>query len=453
MRKRILTGLLLTLALLKMPAPGYAQENGQEQQTDLWLDQLRPSAAPTAKSTPDVDVNLQWYQQQIKEHPEQAALHYQLGLLHQQARRWPEAEAAFQAALKINPRLYPVIYQLAQVLLERDQPEAALKLVNQALKTWRVDPNLYHAKGLAHWRLKQEAWARSAFHQALVLDANHPAAQSLAALSQTIDLPIERPSGSEAEAQLAKARSLFMQKNSTQALARIDRLLAEKPNFAPAYELLAQISEAGGRNAEGANWREQLQLLDPCYGENPWLLGRYYYWTGYTTPALELLSRQSQCRPVAAASLLQAQILLQRRQTEQAVSLLQDSVRRWPQQAALQAMLAEAYLAQNQPAQAQTIVNKLLAFKPVPPEAHYVQGQLHLRAGRTGSAVSSLKQALSLSSRPEYRKALALAYVQAGMNKQAITELQLYLKQRPTETQALQPLITQLSQQKGRGRF
>ncbi len=452
MRKLLVSAGLLFLAQSFSPAVVQAEE------THFWLDHLKsiaePEASPDANPSDKThaDTRLLWYQQQILQHPQQVALHIQLGQLHQSAQRWQEAASAYEQALKINPRLYPVVVQLATVKLELNEPAAALKLLDAAISQWRVNPDLYYVKGLAHQAQKQTAAARHAFGLALLLDPKHLAKEALAALSPAHENTQAVP-GLKPEAQLVKAQNLFNQKQYVQVQNQLQLVLNERPDFGPAYDLFARSYEASNQNAAGANWREQLQLLESCYGENPWLLGRYFYWSGYTQQASELLERQNSCRPVAAASLLQAQLFMQRHQYDQAISLLQDSLKRWPQNTALQAVQAEAHLALNQTSQAQNLINKLLALKAVPPEAYFVQGQLHLNAGRTGAAVIALKQALSLSNRPEYRKALALAYAQAGMGKLAITELQQYLKQRPAESASLQPLIAQLNQQQKRGRY
>ncbi|MFL5588082.1 MAG: tetratricopeptide repeat protein [Ktedonobacteraceae bacterium] len=87
-------------------------------------------------------------------------------------KRYEEALAAFEQALRLDPNLASAYYNKGKALLDLNRPEEALAAFEQAL---RLDPNLtsaYHGKGAALWELKRPEEALAAFEQALRLDPN-----------------------------------------------------------------------------------------------------------------------------------------------------------------------------------------------------------------------------------------------------------------------------------------
>ena len=440
MSKRL--SLLAAILSAAFWSPAMAQ---QPETSSKWLEFLDPANRPSAPATPSSDPRLAWYQEQVRRFPTQAALHFQLALLHHQSGNSDAAEAAYREALRLDPRLSEAAYNLAALLLPARPKEAQAVLV-QAISHWNVDADLHYAAGLALEGLGQSAQAQAAYARALSLQPKHLAAKRLEALGP----PLAEPSPQSLQTQ---AEALLKAGKSTEGQAKLQALIMQHPAHVSAYDLLARQLEASGRNREAASWREQLQSLNPCYGESPYFLGRYYFWAGFGDKAIAQLETQQTCRPMPAAAQLLAQIQRGRQQPTLAQRTLEQACATWPTDPGLRASLAAVYLELGRMGDARAQLSKLMQIKPVPAEAQFVQGQLHLAAGQTEQALHSLRQALALNQRPEYRLTLALAYVQAGMGDQAFAELQTYLKSRPGEAQSLQALLKRIQALPKRGRF
>ena len=436
MMKRLFTPFLAAIAILQaLAAPVLA--------ADPWLDGLSPHTGPEPSATPTAEPadQRQWYLEQIRRFPDQAALHYQLGSLQFQAGELDTAAASFATALRLEPGLRPASRRLALLELSRRQPEAARQVLEKALGVWGVDPELYYLLGLSYQQLEQPERALAAFERAVLLVPGHPALAYRDTLRRK--LPGIRPP--EPGPVHTKVQQLLKQKKASEAIQALQTLLVERPDDKAAYAELASALETAGQFAPAAGWREQLFALDPCAGDNAARLGRWLLWSGYLDRASALLQHQLECRPVPDAARWLGQLYRQRQDWEMALAHYSSFLKRWPDDPELLSGQAMSRLSEAGAA--------LKRIKSPGPEALYVRSQLALQSGQPAAAIKDLKQAAATSNRPEYHKALALAYLQAGLGEPAAKELGIYLKQRPAEAAALQPLFQRIKELPHRGRF
>ena len=72
--------------------------------------------------------------------PERSRVHYNLGLLLQSLERQPEAEAALQRALELEPESLEYLYALADHYVKRGEPARALPLAERMITAHPEEP-------------------------------------------------------------------------------------------------------------------------------------------------------------------------------------------------------------------------------------------------------------------------------------------------------------------------
>jgi predicted Zn-dependent protease len=177
-----------------------------------------------------------------------------------------------------------------------------------------------------------------------------------------------------------------------------------------------------------------------------------YVRSGQTAPAQALLSQQAACRPIAEASLLQAQ--LAHAEPERAAELYQTARQRWPQSAPVWAAYAQWELAQGRTDSATKAAAQAFKLNPGNPEVRLLQAQLALLQGQPEQGLKLLAGLTQLASHPDYQRQYLLALVQTGQYQQALPALEAHLKRHPSERKAWEPvrqqMLAALKQRKGR---
>ena len=72
--------------------------------------------------------------------PERSRVHYNLGLLLQSLERQPEAEAALQRAIELEPESLEYLYALADHYVKRGEPARALPLAERMITAHPEEP-------------------------------------------------------------------------------------------------------------------------------------------------------------------------------------------------------------------------------------------------------------------------------------------------------------------------
>jgi predicted O-linked N-acetylglucosamine transferase (SPINDLY family) len=232
------------------------------------------------------------------------ALHF-LGVLAYQGGRHEEAERLIRRALALNAANAPAHNNLGNVLLARGAPGPAVAAFLDALALDGDYADAYINLGSALAAQGRSARAVACYRRALALAPDAPAAQSgLARALQLREKP-EAASGDAipgaAQAEVDRANALVEQGRAEDAIAGYRRALAAAPDFAAAYVNLGNVLGAAGRVAEAAACFRKALVLDPDLAEASYNLGTLL---------------QAEARPQEAAACFERAIALRPRFAE-----------------------------------------------------------------------------------------------------------------------------------------
>ena len=163
----------------------------------------------------------------------------QLALAQAEQGQIDEAAATLQTAAQQNPDLQSVLERnLAQIYVQADQNEAAVKTLKPLLETNPQDASLYLLYGSALGRTGAYDEALAALDEALKLDPqNQQAAQTRQFVAQTQRLAagVDTPPGSEAASVLRQGLTALERNNAAAAQAAFDRAAELSPGGLPSF--------------------------------------------------------------------------------------------------------------------------------------------------------------------------------------------------------------------------
>ncbi len=144
------------------------------------------------------------YEQAIRLNPNHATAYYNKGNALFNIKRYEEAIAAYEQAIRLNPNHATAYYNKGMALFDLKRYEEAIATYEQAI---RLNPNhadAYHNKGNALFNLKRYEEAIAAYEQAIRLNPNHADAYHNKGLALK-----QLGKSREAEQAYAKARQLW----------------------------------------------------------------------------------------------------------------------------------------------------------------------------------------------------------------------------------------------------
>jgi predicted O-linked N-acetylglucosamine transferase (SPINDLY family) len=187
------------------------------------------------------------------------ALHL-LGLLAGQARRWDEAIASYQEALRLRPDFAEVHNSLGRLLFEQGRPAEALPSFQEAVHLCPDFPEAHANLGDAFHLLGRWQEAEASYRTALRLRPNSlPAHNNLGALltaqgqfaqSEALFRDAVRRWPESAEAHYNLGIALAAQQKPDEALACYEQVLRLQPDYAEALNNTAIIYKKQGRAEE-----------------------------------------------------------------------------------------------------------------------------------------------------------------------------------------------------------
>ncbi|GAB4181554.1 MAG: hypothetical protein Tsb002_01600 [Wenzhouxiangellaceae bacterium] len=371
------------------------------------------------------------YERMLADEPENHEVLFMMALCRQRQDQLPEASELLEKALLSNPRQALYHYSLGSVRLRRGQLQSALSAYGKATE---LNPNYAEAYvGQGYTQLIQGRYgeAESALRAALRADPRIPTAhvhlgvslleqgrhdEALQVLQEGAELNPD-----DAYTQTHLGRAFYQQRHYPFAAQCFRNALKQFADQAPLWLWLGQALVELGEDEEALQaLRKSLDLgqetPEALYG-----LARLYLRNGQPEPALNMLQRVLRLSPQAQeVRLLAARTLRQLQRYEEALELLQpiadnDTARKMlvrlhldrfdveqahAQLAALnlsgvddldvQLMRAEMALLQEQYAEADSLLQPILAAESVPPMALLLDVQRRYRQGDAGGALSQL---------------------------------------------------------------
>jgi Flp pilus assembly protein TadD/peroxiredoxin len=204
-----------------------------------------------------------------------ASVLYRLGTLLAKTGQIPEARAAFEGALTLDPSLSEAHNDLGALVAQSGDLDGAIARFRQALAATPDYPDALNNLGYALLLSGKEAEARPLYERALALQADFPEALNNLGLllGRAGDLDgaerhfrqaLERRAD-YGDAANNLALVLVARGQGTQAVALLEDLLSRTPAFENAYITIARIHLNAGRTADGLRAVERLLQQNPTH--------------------------------------------------------------------------------------------------------------------------------------------------------------------------------------------
>jgi TolB-like protein/DNA-binding winged helix-turn-helix (wHTH) protein/cytochrome c-type biogenesis protein CcmH/NrfG len=228
-----------------------------------------------------------------------------------------------------------------------------------------------------------------------------------------------------------------------QAIVESERAIALDPNLADNYGMQAELLNAAGRPAEALRAAEQALHLNPHYPGYLLQLGSAYRWTGRYADAIAVFKQLLVRNPnfLAAYSVLASSYLGQwASQLEQDPQTLERALAAAQRAVALNdsypwghGFLGVVYVAQKQYEPAIAEMERAVALDPNDAGVNAVLAEILSRAGKAKEAVRMVEQALRLKASVPgaHLASVGIAYALAGQYKETIAPVKQFLARYP----------------------
>lgn len=359
-----------------------------------------------------------------------STMHYMKAILLEHQGNLVEALQEYQAAIALDPNSTYLVEQAVETALEAGKPDVALQLAKRLVE---LEPQSHKARfvlGNVEWARGEVKAAQAAFEEALKLNpkfsdallslGNLLSSQSPAKAREYFDryLSTNPDNAAEAHYQLA----LLEQKEGRldKAEEHLKAALAVNPDSFQARLTLAQVYEA--RKDTEAALAEYLKILerDPQNVALRNHIGELYFTRGELEPAAEHfrqaqnvapdnpttalwlailseqkgdfnqaaaeLSKSGALKDEAALNLRLSYYLTQANRIKEAVKVLEDAHKKWPDNDDISYFLALGYDDLKQAAKAEALLKQILKARPDFRDARFQLGALYEKNDRIEDA-------------------------------------------------------------------
>ena len=228
--------------------------------------------------------------------------------------------------------------------------------------------------------------ARAHALKASILNSKKQPEAALVELKKAADL-----AGTRSSESIAYARMLMSLGRRDEAVAYLDKITKDTPDFLPAWSILGQIAVTD-KNDELA-----------------------------TKHFMNVLSKN----PVeTTCAMMQAEIFIRGKKADQAVELLEKLSTVLPSRPQIEFALAKSYLSAEKEAKAAGALDRVLAVAPESKDAAILRAQIHLKDGKTAEALSLLEAIHKREPKDvASRELLIQVYRMVGRNDEAVVLL------------------------------
>ncbi|MGH9163230.1 MAG: tetratricopeptide repeat protein [Vicinamibacteraceae bacterium] len=443
------TLLLLGSLVLGAPAHAHAWPGQRAAQEDRTVELAR--RAKEAMGSERFDEAAKLYEQILREHPDEAGLHMNLGMARAMAGQPQAALPALERATQLSPSLLPAQLFLGTVYLDLGQPERAIDPLEKVVS--KQPDNAQAIQTLGEALLQAERWdeATERFEQLTQAASESPsgwaglgrgyeggARQSFAELQEVAP-------GSP-YVSLIIAEVLVANRKLPQAFALCRDAQAALPDLPGVRDTIAEIYLASGHAdwaaTERANARKRPPDCTRARAACAFLKGELaetkrltrnartadaWYWR---TRALNQLATQAFARleklpPSVELHAVRARIAMDQNRPLEAVEELRAALELVPNEPGLERELAMAlHLARDHEA-VLPIAEKLLRTASDDPELLFLYGSALLAAQQVDRAIPYLERAVDAKGAPaEGQAALGRAFMLKGEAAAAIPHLE-----------------------------
>ncbi len=133
-----------------------------------------PQSQLTSSQQAKLDKAVEEYVQSQLVNAERPSSHLNLGILHAERGKIPQAEEAYQTALRLDASFYPALVNLADLYRVQKRDKEGEPLLRQALNVASHDASVHHALGLLLVRTDQKAEAMPALKRAWEIQSDNP---------------------------------------------------------------------------------------------------------------------------------------------------------------------------------------------------------------------------------------------------------------------------------------
>ncbi|MEI7967400.1 MAG: XrtA/PEP-CTERM system TPR-repeat protein PrsT [Betaproteobacteria bacterium] len=302
---------------------------------------------------------------------------------------------------------------LVQVFLARGNPSGALEAANNLVAKLPREAPSHNAVGMVRVVMKDSAGARAAFEQALKLDPGFfPATRSLSvldvqegkgtrAVERLRDAIAKDPSRDEAAVMLAEL--LLKQRAAlAEAIPVLDSAIAANPTSVRLRLAKVQYLMQTGNAKQAVEAAQAAQTVLPEEKAIVLVLARAQQAAGDLDQAASNYGKFATLSPGSVAPLLgRVDILASQKNWAGARDLLQEAIRKTPDNLTARIALISVYLRWDQPEQALAEARAIQARWPRRPEGYLAEANVLVRAKDVKGMEAILRTGLSQADAPE----------------------------------------------------
>jgi len=286
-------------------------------------------------------------------------------------------------------------------------PETGMANLRRAVKLCGNSPDAPRLK-LAEWLTRQDQVEEAAEHFAQVL----------------------RQDPENSQAHLGLARFAYQRGDLEESLHHLSYAVKDEHTRKAAYQLLAQVHQEGKDSEAADQAARQAQRLPPDLA-----------WPDPFHD--EMVSFQTGQR----RAIVRANEFLRKGQTDDAVTLLEETVREYPESEQALTILGTAYTRQGDLPAAETVLGKALELSPNSTDALFRLGVVYFQQDRTREAAAKYRRAIEL--KPDFAGAyynLGHCLIKDGDHRGAIAAFRSTLQVKPENASAHRLLGMQLAE-------
>lgn len=304
----------------------------------------------------------QLFQQYLSQNPNSAEALSNLGAIHARREQFSEAVVFYEKALKANPKLVPVHFNIAIALGRLKSYDKAAQHLRTFLQSY---PNEARARQLLGLALLESGDPRGALAE---LETSYKLNAKDGSILYALALANARAGDADRAAELLRQSQTnpgqgklieglieYRRGRFAEAKALFKEVLQLSPDVAPAITALGRLELLDHNDAEAIRLLERAVQLNPVDAESTYQLGVLYDRNGRAAEGVRMLRRAIGLRANYPDPHYQlGRMALDRQDYKTAVSELEEARRILPNQEAIRLALGRTYQALGRDAEAKT---------------------------------------------------------------------------------------------------